>query len=130
RVQEKVRSALEVESCVNDPMAMILTIAAVESLSRGTLPGWGLLLEVPLQLLIGAVVGAAVGFATRWLLGRITSTTAGLYPVVTLAAAFVSFGAATVLSGSGFLAAFAAGAVLGNSPLAYKAGLTRVHDAF
>jgi potassium/hydrogen antiporter len=141
RVKEKVRSTLEVESCVNDPMAVILTVSVVEGvrlanagggagtagLPRGQL--WGLLLDVPVQLVVGTLVGIAVGWITRWVLGRTRFATGGLYPVVTLASSFVAFGAATLVSGSGFLSVFVAGLVLGNGPLPYRAGLTRVHDA-
>lgn len=141
RVKEKVRSTLEVESCVNDPMAVILTVAVVEGVRLASAGGaagsigatsasmWGLLIDVPLQLVVGTAVGLGVGWVTRSVLGRTRFTTGGLYPVVTLAAAFVSFGAATLAFGSGFLAVFVAGLVLGNGPLPFRAGLTRVHDA-
>lgn len=141
RVKEKVRSTLEVESCVNDPMAVILTVAVVEGVrltttgaaatasdaARGQL--WQLLVDVPVQLLMGTLIGAAVGWVTRWALGRTRFSTSGLYPVVTLASAFIAFGAATLAYGSGFLSVFVAGLVLGNGALPYRAGLTRVHDA-
>ncbi len=138
RVKEKVRSTLEVESCVNDPMAVILTVAVVEGVRLANAGGdsaggasllWGLLLDVPVQLVVGTLVGLAVGWGTRWILTRARFSTGGLYPVVTLASAFIAFGAATLASGSGFLAVFAAGLVLGNGSLPYRAGLTRVHDA-
>lgn len=131
RVKERVRSTLEVESCVNDPMAVILTVAVVEFLgaSGQAANPWHLLLSVPVQLIVGTIVGIGVGLGARALLNRVRFTTAGLYPVVTLAAAFVAFGAATLAYGSGFLAVFAAGVVMGNGALPFRAGLTRVHDA-
>lgn len=129
RVQKRVRNTIEVESCINDPMAVILTVAAVEAVGKGGSPSAWLLLTVPLQLLIGGVIGVLTGYATQWVLARIRFSTTGLYPVATLSAAFVAFGAATLIYGSGFLAVFAAAAVMGNGPLPYKAGLTRVHDA-
>ncbi|MDX2114603.1 MAG: potassium/proton antiporter [Planctomycetota bacterium] len=132
RVREKVRSTLEVESCVNDPMAVILTVGVVDALSGGSAGGsfWlSLLVDVPLQLAIGTGVGIAVGLVTRRVLQSVRLTTVGLYPVVTLASAFAAFGLATLALGSGFLAVFAAGAVLGNGQLPFRAGLTRVHDA-
>ncbi|HEY9015062.1 MAG TPA: cation:proton antiporter, partial [Gemmatimonadales bacterium] len=52
-----------------------------------------------------------------------------LYAVVTLALALFAFGAATLGHGSGFLAVYLAGLLLGNGPLPYRAGLLRVHDA-
>lgn len=129
RVKEGVRSVIELESCLNDPMAVILTVVALEVVRSGTAPTWGMLLEVPLQLAVGAMVGAAVGVSLAWLLQRVRVGTAGLVPVVTIASGFLAFGAATLLSGSGFLAVFVAAAILGNSPLPYRSGLGRVHDA-
>lgn len=129
RVKERVRGTLEVESCVNDPMAVILTVAMVEMVRTGGGSWWRLVIDVPVQLVIGAGVGAAVGFGSRWLLGRSRLSTAGLYPVVTLASAFLAFGLATVASGSGFLAVFVAAVVLGHGDMPGRAGLRRVHDA-
>ncbi|KAA0214516.1 MAG: potassium/proton antiporter [Leptolyngbya sp. PLA3] len=142
RVKQKVRSTLEVESCINDPMAFILTVVMVEMVQTGVLGSqsdplsppppfgfWRLLYEVPLQLLIGALVGVGVGLLTRWVLASARVGTAGLYPVITLASALLAFGAATLASGSGFLAVFAAAVLLGNGPLPFRSGLTRVHDA-
>lgn len=129
RVKERNRSVIEMESCLNDPMAVILTVAVVEALGSGAMPGWTVALAVPGQLAVGAATGLAVGLSARWVLERVQFSTTGLYPVATLASAFVAFGAATLAYGSGFLAVFVASAVLGNGPLPYKAGLTRVHDA-
>lgn len=130
RVRERVRSTLEVESCVNDPMAVILTVTAVEAMSvGGTQPTPWVLLIVPTQLVVGALYGCLVGWSARLVLNRVTFTSAGLYPVATLSAAFIAFGAATLSLGSGFLAVFVAGLVMGNGVLPYKASLTRVHDA-
>jgi cell volume regulation protein A len=129
RMKERVGNTIEVESCINDPMAVILTVAAIEAVRGGSFSVSSLLISVPLQLVIGGVVGVAVGYGTRVLLGRTSFNTGGLYPVVTLASAFIAFGAGTVANGSGFLAVFAAAAVLGNGPLPYKSGLARVHDS-
>jgi len=129
RVREPSRSTIEVESCINDPMAVILTVTAVEMFAPGGALSWWLLATVPLQLLIGAVVGVAIGAASRHILARVVLNTTGLYPVATLAIAFLSYGMATICFGSGFLSVFATAAVLGNGPLPFKTGLTRVHDA-
>jgi potassium/hydrogen antiporter len=57
-------------------------------------------------------------------------TTVGLYPALTLAVAFLSYGAATLVEGSGFLAVYVTAVVLGASQsIPYRSGSARVHDA-
>ncbi len=129
RIRDRVRSVLEVESCVNDPMAVLLTVTMIGVLRGSGSAGWSLAWRVPMELVIGAGVGVMAGLAMRWVLARASLKTAGLYPVATLAAAFCSYGFATMCLGSGFLAVFATGVVLGNGPLPYKTALARVHDA-
>lgn len=129
KLDESLRSTIEVESCVNDPMAVILTLAAIEVITTGTPPGWHLLLTVPAQLALGGAAGAAVGLGARAVLARAHLSAAGLYPVLTLGVAFIAFGFGTVVGGSGFLAVFVAAAVVGNGRAPYKTGLRRVHDA-
>lgn len=61
-LQPRVGNTLEVESCVNDPMAMILTVIMIEVAKSPHALRWTLALGVPLQLAIGAGVGALVGY--------------------------------------------------------------------
>jgi potassium/hydrogen antiporter len=75
------------------------------------------------------VVGAGVGYGGRYLLGRLALLSGGLYPVMTLSLGLLAFGVATLAHGSGFLAVYLAGLLLGNGPLPYRTGLLRVHDA-
>ena len=128
-VRRRVRDTIEVESCINDPMAVVLTLSLVQILADNTSPGWSTLVKVPLQFLAGFLVGAAIGYLAKVALTRVRLPTVGLYPVLTLSSAFFSFGAATLLSGSGFLAVFVTALILGRADLPYRAGLTRVHDA-
>ncbi len=133
RLPPKLGGTLELESCLNDPVAVLLTTALVATLGMtggdGDFTPWSLMVSIPLQLAIGTAVGLGIGYGARWLLLRATLTTVGLYPTITLAFALVAFGAATLLGGSGFLAVFLAALVLGNGPLPYRSGLVRVHDA-
>jgi cell volume regulation protein A len=128
-LRKRVSQVLEVESGVNDPMAVILTLSFTERLARGEPLGWGLLVGVAVQLALGLAGGLAFGFAGRAVLVRARLAAAGLYPVLTLAGAFVAFGGTTVVGGSGFLAVYVTGIVLGAGRLPYTAGLLRVHDA-
>jgi cell volume regulation protein A len=125
----RVGRTVELESCVNDPMAVILTLTSIELILGGSVSVGATLIAVPLQLLIGGVVGVAIGYMGRALLHRITLRTVGLYPALTICLAFLSFACATLVWGSGFLAVFMTGLLLGNAPLPYKALLGRVHDA-
>ena len=129
RLRKQVRGIVEVESCLNDPMAVILTVGVVEWARSGAAPGWiafGLLLW---QLVAGGACGIALGWLGAKILRRVPIATAGLFPAVTLSLAVVSFGLATLAGGSGFLSVFATAVVLGNSGIPYRAGLVRVHDA-
>lgn len=129
RLKPRVGGTIELESGINDPMAVILTVGAT-AWFLGEAPSIGrLALDVPLQLIIGLAVGLAVGWMTRLMLMRVRLATAGLYPVLTLGLSLLAFGAATLAGGSGFLAVFAAAWLLGNSSLPYKSGLARIHDA-
>jgi cell volume regulation protein A len=111
-------------------VAVILTTVLTQNLlTPGTAAGFRIPIEVVVQLVVGAAVGIGVGYGGRHLLSRLTLAAGGLYPVITLALALFAFGAATLGHGSGFLAVYIAGLLLGNGPLPYRTGLLRVHDA-
>lgn len=129
RLKSRVGTTLESESGLNDPMAVILTMELTRGLMEGRLPGAGILLDILLQLLIGGVLGIAAGYAGRFLLRWSRLPAGGLYPVLTLAVAFLAFGLPTVLNGSGFLAVYLAAVVLGHGDVPYRSGLVRFHDA-
>jgi cell volume regulation protein A len=130
QLKRRVGVTLEVESGINDPVAVILTTVLTGNLlTPGSASGFRIPLEITVQLLMGAAVGAGVGYGGRQLLSKLSLSTGGLYPVVTLALGLFAYGAATLGHGSGFLAVYLAGLILGNGPLPYRTGLLRVHDA-
>ena len=129
-LKRRVGVTLELESGLNDPVAVILTTAlSYNLLNPGALQGWRLGVDIAIQLALGAGIGWAVGIAGRHLLARLRLVSGGLYPAFTLALALLAFGSATLVHGSGFLAVYLAGLVLGNGPLPYRTALLRVHDA-
>jgi cell volume regulation protein A len=73
--------------------------------------------------------GVLFGIGGRWLLHRARPSAAGLLPVASIALALAIYGATTLVHGSGFLATYTAGVVLGNGDLPYRTGILRVHDA-
>ena len=127
-LRQRVAATLELESGLNDPMAVILTLGLTASLAAGAAPQATMLLEIPLQLVVGGALGWAIGHAGRWLLGRQRLMAGGLYPVTTIAISAIAFGLPTLLYGSGFLAVYVAGAVLGNGPLPHRGAIFRAHD--
>jgi cell volume regulation protein A len=130
-LRPRVGQLLEVESCINDPMAVILTTSLIAWFQTPADANLGrLLLAVPVQMISGAAVGVACGYGAKFLLHRAGLITLGLYPVLTLAIALFSFGTATLLWGSGFLAVFVCGVIVGGGGLPYHSALARVHDAF
>src|SRR3954463_6840054 len=130
QLKRRVGVTLEVESGINDPVAVILTTVLTQNLLT---PGWAggfrIPAEIAVQLVMGAAVGVAAGYGGRYLLGRLSLLSGGLYPVMTLSLGLLAFGVATLVHGSGFLAVYLAGLLLGNGPLPYRTGLLRVHDA-
>jgi len=129
QLKRRVGVTLELESGLNDPMAVILTSALTTFLATGKPLGWATAAEVVLQLAVGAGLGLALGYGARLLLARLHLPAGGLYPVLTVAVALLAFGVPTVFSGSGFLAVYLVGVIVGNGPLPYRGGVLRAHDA-
>jgi cell volume regulation protein A len=129
QLKKKVGATLELESGLNDPMALVLTIAATELLISGQNPSAWLLLKVIVELVLGGCIGVALGAGGRRLLERVKLVAGGLYPVMTTAIALTAFGVATAAHASGFLAVYACAMVLGNAKVPHRAGMLRVHDA-
>mgnify|MGYP001770834134 CR=1 FL=1 len=80
------------------------------------------------QMLIGLALGYLLGRATVWAVGRIRLSFAGLYAVLSLTLMLLIFSVTAVLDGSGFLAVYVAGVVVGNSKLIHKTSLVSFHE--
>ena len=128
-LSHRVASTIEVESGLNDPMAVLLTFAVTHWLAGEATSVAALIGDIVWQFAVGGVLGVAVGGVAARVLRRFRSSVAGLYPVLTLATALIAFGLPTVLGGSGFLAVYLAGMTLGAERLPYRSGLVRFHDA-
>lgn len=129
-LKRRVGILLEVESGANDPMAVILTLALTSNLvAPSPSAGWKMALDVLRQIILGVAFGIAVGHGGRFLLRKLRVPTVGLYPALSLAVAFLAFGVPTLLGGSGFLAVYITGMLLGSGELPYRPGLVRVHAA-
>ncbi|BAZ92749.1 sodium/hydrogen exchanger [Thiohalobacter thiocyanaticus] len=128
RLKERVSATLEIESGANDPMAIFLTLALVELLAAGaTRLDAGVVVLLVQQMGLGLVLGYGGGRLLVYVINRLPLATS-LYPLLALAGALVIFSGTLNLGGSGFLAVYVAGLVLGNRPLQANLGIQRFHD--
>jgi cell volume regulation protein A len=128
RLPERLSRMLEVESASNDPMAIFLTVGLLEVLVGRESLGVGLAVLLVKQMAIGAIVGLILARGAAYLMNRVELGAAGLYPILATAAAILTFGVAANLGGSGFLAVYLAGIVLGNSNVVFERGILLFHD--
>jgi len=127
-VDERLAATLEVESGSNDPMAVFLTIALLGILTGATDTGPAIALSFVIQMSIGAAVGILAGLFAVRTINRIELDAPGLYPVLGGACGLLAYGLAASLGGSGFLAIYLAGIVLGNSRIVFQRGLFLFQD--
>ncbi len=127
-IQARVKSMLEIESASNDPMAIFLTVGLLEVLVNDEPLGLGLLQLFTLQMGIGAAVGLLMGRIALRIVNGIRLDSAGLYPVLVASCGLLSFGLAANLQGSGFLAIFITGVVVGNGRFVFQRGTLLFHD--
>lgn len=129
-LRRRLGSLLEVESGLNDPMAVILTTALTANLANpGHLSISRLLVEVLWELAVGAAAGYVVARGASVLLRRLRLPATGLYPAFTLGVACLAFALPTLAHASGFLAVYVCGVVLGAQTLPHRVGVRRVHDS-
>lgn len=125
----RLSSTIEVESGSNDPMAIFLTLALLEIAMQGQADWLGFAWFFATQFGIGSLVGLGAGWACAYLINRANLNHGGLYPIVALASGFLSFGIAALLDGSGFLAVYLTGIVMGQKVNVFRRGILNVLDA-
>lgn len=127
-LNERVSATLEIESGSNDPMAIFLTLMLVTMIEAGgASEGWMALVMLVKQFGIGSVVGVAGGFIVVEMANRIRLTPS-LYPLLVVAAGIMVFSGTNALGGSGFLAIYLTGVIIGNRPVRMMPMILQVHD--
>jgi potassium/hydrogen antiporter len=128
KVKGKLLPLLELESGINDPMAVFLTIGVTQLLTnpQSSVLAMGLLFVE--QIGIGALCGLVLGLGAVFLISRLKLDAEGLYPVLTVALVLLGYGLTAMLGGSGFLAVYLMGLLLGNSRVRHVQLLNRFHD--
>ena len=128
-IRRRVARTLEAESGGNDPMAIALTLGMIAWIEKPDSYGLeNLALLVVQQLGLGLLVGVLMGALASWLFARLPHSIGAFAPVASLAAAAVSFGAADVVGGSGFLAVYLVGLAVGSTPSRYRRQLVAFHE--
>ncbi|ADJ47466.1 sodium/hydrogen exchanger [Amycolatopsis mediterranei S699] len=130
-VTGRAGTIIQGESGANDPVGIalllsLLTIAPGDGFGGASADVLG---QFAGEMGIGAAVGLAGGWGLRWLLRRVGMPSEGLYPLRTLALSFLLYGAATVAHGSGFLAVFVAGVLVGDVAAPFKREIERFHSS-
>jgi cell volume regulation protein A len=123
-----VRPLLEMESGTNDPMAVFLTISLIELItieSTGLLELFGFFI---IQMCLGFLIGLGGGRLMVALINKLRFPIEGFYTVFALAFALLIYSLTASLKGSGFLAVYVAGVIVGNNQIVFKRSLFRIFD--
>jgi len=120
---------LEGESGMNDPVGIALMIGIIELADHPDATFSVVVEEFAVEMAVGLVVGIAGGLLLGQVIRRFSLPSEGLYPLRTLAAAGLIYGAASIAQGSGFLAVFVAGILIGDARAPFKAEIERFHGS-
>jgi len=127
-LKEPLRPLLELESGSNDPMAVFLTVGIIELIKNPDTSMWMLVPLFLRQMIVGLVLGYGLAKLFIHIVNRIELDYEGLYPVLGLGWVLLIYGVTAGLGGSGFLAVYVAGLLLGNKPFSHKKSLIRFQD--
>ena len=128
QLKNRMKDLLEFESASNDPMAVILTLGFVHLITNPDDSVWSMVFLLVQQMALGIIIGFLMGKLTVLKVNRLRLDYEGLYPVLTLTLVIFTYGITASFGGSGFLAVYIAGLIMGGSDFINKQSLTRFHD--
>ncbi|WP_100398130.1 potassium/proton antiporter [Bacillus sp. FJAT-44742] len=127
-IKARLGAAMEGESGANDPMAVFLTLAAIELITIENNDYLFMVGAFFWQMLFGVVLGLVFGKGASLLINRINIDISGMYPIFAISFAFITYSAAEFSQASGLLAVYVAALVIGNSELAYRYTISRFQE--
>jgi potassium/hydrogen antiporter len=125
----RTATILEGESGANDPVGIALMIGMIDFATHDDASFWTVIREFSVEMSVGLAIGIAGGLLLSPFLSRIRLSNPALYPLQTLSAAGVVYGVTSIAHGSGFLAVFVAGILVGDARLPHKAEIERFHTS-
>jgi potassium/hydrogen antiporter len=127
RLPVRLAAILKVESGANDPFAVVLTLGLLE-IALASPSVASLTMFAILQPVLGAAIGGVVGLFAVRVLRSVKLPADGLYPVLAFGFAGVSYGGAAAAGGSGFLAVYVTGLLVGGLVRRRRRGIRDFHE--
>lgn len=123
-----LKQVLEFEAGSNDPVAIFLTVGVLSIVTSDKSGVESFALLFLMQAGLGLILGGIGGKGIRWLNNHVGIEHEGLYSVLLFGSVICLFAVTSRLGGSGFLAVYVAGLILGSSDLIHKGSITRFQD--
>ena len=128
QLRRRLASALEGESGMNDPVALLLVTGFIDWIELSDYGALDMAAALVAKLALGLATGLLIGLAARWAVRNLDFPTTGLYPVASVATAALAYGVPELLHGSGFLSVYIAALVLGTGWLPAKRTTIAFHE--
>ncbi|AVJ56571.1 potassium/proton antiporter [Idiomarina sp. OT37-5b] len=128
QIKERVGATLEIESGTNDPMAVILTLTMTAAVASGRFDVWYLMLAEVIWQLVGGLLFGWLGGRLFIIAARKLPLSFTFFPLLAVASAVLVFATTATLQGSGFLAVYLMGFVIGNARLPQLVHILHVQD--
>lgn len=129
-IKQRLSSTLEAESGTNDPMAMFLTLTLIELIQTHEANWVFLVGKLVVEMGLGLLIGFLIGKGTVRIINNINLDSSGLYPVLAIGLAILTYSATALLGGSGLLAVYVMALFVGNSDITYRHTIFRFNEGF
>ena len=128
KIKENLRNLIEFESASNDPVAIFLVITILQIISQPTLSAVTFLKIFILQVAVGGLAGYIFGRFLIWVMNKVKFSNDNFYFIVSISVLLFCYGFTQIVHGSGLLAVYFAGLILGRSNFVRKKSLIIFHD--